>query len=71
MSETTLIFKIKTTTPDNYVVKPNMAVLSPQKETKISVGANFALDSDKEVEAIKKDKFQVQILPLSQPLQPD
>lgn len=68
MSDTTLIFKIKTTNPDNYVVKPNMAVFGPQKETKISVLANFTLDSEREVEAVKKDKFQVQILPLSQPL---
>ena len=52
--DTTVIFKIKTTNPDKYVVKPNHAVITPNKTTVIKITTQKA-----SMQKIKNDRFLV------------
>ena len=44
-SNQVLIFKIKTTAPPNYTVKPNMAIARANTEVTVNIVAQFPLDS--------------------------
>ena len=52
-----LVFKVRVTTPDNYAVKPNIAIVKPASEYKILIALVPPLDSEQETLAMKKDKF--------------
>eukprot|EP00906_Rhabdomonas_costata_P006314 RCo009262 len=62
VSATVVTFKIKTTSPTSYVVKPRMGVLQPSEEAKVRI----TLRAQPEPEAARaKDRFQVEVRPLS------
>jgi hypothetical protein len=45
MSETPILYKIKTTMPVNYLVRPNQGVIHANSELPVKVIFNFAFDS--------------------------
>ena len=58
-SPSQIIYKVKTTMPNNYLVRPNQGVIAPNSQSKVTVLFNHKLDSPEEDKAIAKDKFQV------------
>ena len=44
-SDKTILYKVRTTNPDYYVVRPNQGILKPQQDTTTKVIFNFPLDS--------------------------
>ncbi len=44
-SQNQIIFKIKTTKPASYIVRPNQGAINPSSESKVTVLFNHALDS--------------------------
>ena len=44
-SEFPIVFKVKTTQPDNYVVNPNFAVVKPSSALQFKITFNHQLDS--------------------------
>lgn len=40
-----IMFKVKTTMPVNYLVRPNQGILKPNAEAEVKVIFNFPLDS--------------------------
>mgnify|MGYP000908096841 CR=1 FL=1 len=45
VSETPILFKVKTTMPVNYLVKPNQGIIKPTMDAKVKIIFNFPLDS--------------------------
>jgi hypothetical protein len=45
MSEVPILYKVKTTMPVNYLVRPNQGILLPNSEVPIRVICNFSIDS--------------------------
>ena len=56
-----IMFKVKTTQPKNYMVRPNMGTVQPSSSLIVSIKFNHALGSPEEEQACKNDKFLVQI----------
>lgn len=56
-SAKSLVFKVRVTCPDNYMVRPNIAIVKPTSEYKIIITLGMPLDSEAEAIAMKKDKF--------------
>lgn len=67
MSEMPLLFKVKTTSPNNYLVKPNQGVCLQGQSSVVRVTFQFPIDSPQEKTAIEGDKFLVQVCPSSNP----
>ena len=44
-SDVPILYKVKTTMPVNYLVRPNQGVIMPTSDTSVKVIFNFALDS--------------------------
>ena len=57
------MFKIKTTKPTRYLVRPSQGVIGQNKEVEVQILFNHQLDSPDEAEAINTDKFLVQMTP--------
>lgn len=53
------MFKIKTTKPNRYLVRPSQGVIGHQNEVEVQVLFTQQLDSKDEDEAIAQDKFLV------------
>jgi hypothetical protein len=56
-SSINLVFKVRVTSPENYVVKPNIAIVKLASEFEFLIALVPPLDSEQETLAIKKDKF--------------
>ena len=54
-----IMFKIKTTKPARYLVRPSQGVIGHQNEVEVQVLFTQQLDSKDEDEAIASDKFLV------------
>lgn len=57
------MFKIKTTKPNRYLVRPSQGVIGQNNEVEVQVLFTQQLDSPDEDEAIASDKFLVQLTP--------
>ena len=44
-SDTPILYKVKTTMPVNYLVRPNQGIIMPTSDTSVKVIFNFSLDS--------------------------
>ena len=58
-----IMFKIKTTKPTRYLVRPSQGVIGQNNEVAVQILFNHQLDSPDEAEAISSDKFLVQMTP--------
>jgi len=56
-SDSKIVFKVKTTQPNNYIVRPNQGVITPQESVLIKIICNVNLDTH--VQNIANDKFLV------------
>ena len=65
MAEVPLMFKVKTTMPNNYLVRPNQALCMQGQSSQVKVTFQFPLDSPQEKAAIESDKFLVQLAPMA------
>jgi len=45
MSEIPILYKVKTTMPVNYLVRPNQGIIQPTSEVSVKIIFNFGLDS--------------------------
>jgi hypothetical protein len=45
MSEVPILYKVKTTMPVNYLVRPNQGIIQPSSDISVKIIFNFALDS--------------------------
>ena len=57
------MFKIKTTKPARYLVRPSQGVIGQNNQVEVQVVFTQALDSPDEDDAIANDKFLVQMTP--------
>ena len=57
------MFKIKTTKPTRYLVRPSQGVIGQNNEVEVQILFNHQLDSPDEADAITTDKFLVQMTP--------
>lgn len=55
------MFKIKTTNPKSYLVRPNQGIIEPHSNAAVKILFNGELDSKDEEAAIAGDKFLVQL----------
>jgi len=60
--KTKVLFKVKTTNPNRYYVKPNIGILGPRETTQLRLVLN-ALPSVPDDIASSKDKFLIQVAP--------
>lgn len=63
-SDKEIIFKVKTTKPMSYLVRPSQGVIQQNANIKVQVLFNHKLDSEEEAKAIAEDKFLVQLAPM-------
>lgn len=70
VSEVPMLYKVKTTQPANYQVRPNQGVIVSNQDAAVKIIFNFPLDSPQEEKAIKQDKFLVMLSPLNSTLTP-
>lgn len=66
MSANPLAYKVKTTAPQRYCVRPNNGVLPPGETIEVQVLLNIVKDAPPNLET--RDKFQIQSIVLSGPL---
>lgn len=57
------MFKIKTTKPARYLVRPSSGVIGQNNEVSVQVLFTQQLDSPDEEDAVANDKFLVQLTP--------
>lgn len=45
VSDVPILYKVKTTMPVNYLVRPNQGIIKPNQDSSVKIIFNFALDS--------------------------
>jgi hypothetical protein len=71
ISKDFLAYKVKTTAPKRYTVRPNVGVINPSETSQINVTMNLAKDPKRDSDI---DKFQIQVIKLpsdNRPPKPD
>eukprot|EP01118_Nematostelium_gracile_P003356 TRINITY_DN13844_c0_g1_i1.p1 TRINITY_DN13844_c0_g1~~TRINITY_DN13844_c0_g1_i1.p1 ORF type:complete len:272 (-),score=67.53 TRINITY_DN13844_c0_g1_i1:11-826(-) len=63
ISNNPLTYKIKTTAPKRYIVRPNIGLLQPGESVEIQVSITPSKDKPEDLK--KRDKFLVQVIPLT------